>query len=394
MLNFIKSGPGTVKPMPVAEIITIGTELLLGEIQDTNTSFLARSLRDMGVDVYRTTCVGDNSQRIEAIIREALGRSDIVLTTGGLGPTVDDPTRQAVANALGVELEFHPELWQKIEKIMGRYGRKASENNRRQAWIPAGASVIPNPVGTAPAFISPQDGRVVICLPGVPHEMELLFLQGAQPWLRECFHLTSIIYSRVLHTAGIGESQVDELIGDLEYQSNPTVGLLASPGRVDIRIAAKSDSPTEIERMIQTTETIIRDKLGDAVYGTDTDTLEDTVAAGLAKKGLSAMLVLHGFGEGLAARLVNSERLHISYQPNPLTKVEIDAIWKETPHLPATITCLGSLSPGENQQVFELKVHSDAGEKHLCHNYAGPAQMALAYAEALCLDSIRRLIKL
>jgi nicotinamide-nucleotide amidase len=393
MLNYIKSGPGTVKHMPVAEIITIGTELLLGDIQDTNTSFLARSLRDMGVDVYRTTCVGDNSQRIEAIILEALDRSDIVLTTGGLGPTVDDPTRQAVANALGVELEFHPELWQQIEKIMCRYGRKASENNRRQAWIPAGAEVIPNPVGTAPAFLFPRDGRVVICLPGVPREMELLFLQGAQPRLRERFHLTSIIFSRILHTAGVGESQVDELIGELEYQSNPTVGLLASPGRVDIRIAAKSDSPTEIERMIQTTEVIIRDKLGDAVYGTDTDTLEDTVEARLAIKSQSAMLVMHGFGEGLAAKLVNSECLHVRYQPAPLTADEFVGAWKETRQLPATITCLASLAPGENQQLFELKVNSNAGEKCLSRNYAGPAQMAPAYAESLSLDTIRRLIK-
>jgi nicotinamide-nucleotide amidase len=115
--------------MPVAEIITIGTELLLGEIQDTNTRFLARSLCDIGVDLYRTTCVGDNSQRIESVIRESLERSDIVLTTGGLGPTVDDPTRQAVANALGVKLKFHPELWEQIEAIMSRYGRTASENN-------------------------------------------------------------------------------------------------------------------------------------------------------------------------------------------------------------------------------------------------------------------------
>jgi nicotinamide-nucleotide amidase len=393
MLNFIQSGPGTVKLMPVAEIITIGTELLLGEIQDTNTAFLARSLRDLGVDVYRTTCVGDNSQRIEAIIREALGRSDIVLTTGGLGPTVDDPTRQAVANALGVELVFHPELWQQIEKIMCRYGRKASENNRRQAWIPAGAEVIPNPVGTAPAFIAPQDGRVVVCLPGVPREMELLFLQGAQPRLRERFHLTSIITSRVLHTAGVGESQVDELIGELEYQCNPTVGLLASPGRVDIRIAAKSDSPAEIESMIRTSETIIRDKLGDAVYGVDADTLEDVVAADLAKKGLPTALVLHGFGEGLAARLMNSEWLHVSHQPNPLSGEEFDAVWKGIPHLPATITALASLSPGENEQIFEIKIKSAAGEKHISRNYAGPAQMAPAYAEALSLDTLRRLIK-
>jgi competence/damage-inducible protein CinA-like protein len=393
MLNFMKSGSGTVKHMPVAEIITIGTELLLGEIQDTNTSFLARSLRDLGVDVYRTTCVGDNSQRIEAVIREALGRSDIVLTTGGLGPTVDDPTRQAVANALGVQLEFHPELWEQVEKIMCRYGRKASENNRRQAWIPAGAEVIPNPVGTAPAFIAPQHGRAVICLPGVPREMELLFLQGAQPWLREQYHLTSVILSRVLHTAGIGESQVDELIGELEYQCNPTVGLLASPGRVDIRIAAKSDSPAEIERMIQTTEAVIRDKLGDAVYGADADTLEDIVAADLARKGLSASLVLHGFGEMLVAKLVHSAYLHVSHQPNPLPAGSFEDTWKETRRLPDPIIALASLSPSENQQVFEMKVKSAAGEKHLSRNYAGPAQMAPAYAEALSLDTIRRLIK-
>jgi len=379
--------------MPVAEIIAIGTELLLGEIQDTNTCFLARSLRDLGVDVYRTTCVGDNSQRIEAVIREALDRSDIILTTGGLGPTVDDPTRQAVANALEVALIFHPELWQQIEQVMTRYGRKASENNRRQAWIPVGAEVISNPVGTAPAFIASRGEQAVICLPGVPREMEHLFLQGAQPWLRERYHLTSIIYSRILHSTGMGESQVDELIGELEYQSNPTVGLLSSPGRVDIRIAAKSDSPAEIERMIQSTETVIREKLGDAIYGADADTLEDTVAASLAKNKLSATLVLHGFGQGLAMKLMNSEWLHISYQATPLTADTLEATWKDTKRPPETITGLASLLPGEKQQVFELRINSAAGEKYITRNYAGPAQMSPTWAETLCLDTIRRLIK-
>jgi nicotinamide-nucleotide amidase len=379
--------------MPVAEIITIGTELLLGEIQDTNTRFLARSLCDIGVDLYRTTCVGDNPQRIEKAIREALERSDIVLTTGGLGPTVDDPTRQAVANALGVKLEFHPELWEQIDAIMSRYGRKASENNRRQAWIPAGAEVIPNPVGTAPAFIAPQAEKVVICLPGVPREMELLFLQGAQPWLRERYHLKSIIHSRILHTAGIGESQVDELIGDLEYQSNPTVGLLASPGRVDIRIAAKSDSQAEIERMFSETESIIRHKLGIAIYGRDADTLEDATHASLAEKKLTAILVLYGFGEGLAARFINSEWLQVNYHPTTLIPDEIDAKWQETKKLPATITVLANLLPGEKQQAFTLIFNSPSGEKRIARNYAGPAQMAPAWAETLSLDSIRRLKK-
>ncbi len=380
--------------MPVAEIITIGTELLLGEIQDTNTRFLARSLRDIGVDLYRTTCVGDNSRRIENVIREALERCDIVLTTGGLGPTVDDPTRQAVANALGVELEFHPELWEQIEAIMSRYGRNASENNRRQAMIPAGAEVIRNPVGTAPAFIAPKAGRVVICLPGVPREMELLFMQGVQPWLRERFHLTSIIQSRVLHAAGMGESHVDELIGDLELLSNPTVGLLASPGRVDIRIAAKADSQTDIDNMIAKTETVIREKLGDAIYGTDTDTLDDAILASLAERDFTAILVLHGFGEALGVRMANSERLQVSHQTTPLAPDKIEAKWQETKALPAAITVLATLLPGENLQTFDLFIHTPTGEKHESRTYAGPPQMAPAWAETLCLDGIRRLIKL
>jgi nicotinamide-nucleotide amidase len=380
--------------MPVAEIITIGTELLLGEIQDTNTRFLARSLRDIGVDLYRTTCVGDNSRRIENVIREALERCDIVLTTGGLGPTVDDPTRQAVANALGVELEFHPELWEQIEGIMTRYGRKASENNRRQAMIPVGAEVIRNPVGTAPAFIAPKTGRVVICLPGVPREMELLFMQGVQPWLRERFHLTSIIQSRVLHAAGMGESHVDELIGDLELLSNPTVGLLAGPGRVDIRIAAKADSQTDIDNMIAKTETVIREKLGDAIYGTDTDTLDDAILASLAERDFTAILVLHGFGEALGVRMANSERLQVSHQTTPLAPDKIEAKWQETKALPAAITVLATLLPGENLQTLNLLIHTPTGEKHESRNYAGPPQMAPAWAETLCLDGIRRLIKL
>ncbi len=139
--------------MPSAEIIAIGTELLLGETTDTNTRFIAHALRSLGVDLYRTHTIGDNAGRIAQSVREALDRTDIVITTGGLGPTVDDPTRQAIAQALGLELEFHPELWEQIVARIARYGRTATENQKRQAYIPAGAIVIENPVGTAPAFI-------------------------------------------------------------------------------------------------------------------------------------------------------------------------------------------------------------------------------------------------
>src|SRR5919109_1871946 len=172
--------------MPSAEIITIGTEILLGEIVDTNTRYIARTLRGMGVNIYRTITIGDNVERIAEAINHSMQRAEIVITTGGLGPTVDDPTREAVAKAAGVELEFREDLWAQVVAIISRYGREPSENQKRQAHIPKGSIAIPNPVGTAPCFIvenSPlpmgeaDEGvgvkeSVVISLPGVPNEME------------------------------------------------------------------------------------------------------------------------------------------------------------------------------------------------------------------------------
>ena len=139
--------------MPSAEIITIGTEILLGEIVDTNTRFLARTLRGLGVNLFRTITIGDNAQRIAEAIQDSMRRADIVITTGGLGPTVDDPTREAVARAVGVETEFREELWEQVKTVIARYGRVPGENQKRQAFVPRGAIAIENPVGTAPSFI-------------------------------------------------------------------------------------------------------------------------------------------------------------------------------------------------------------------------------------------------
>ena len=159
--------------MAVAEIVTIGTELLLGEIQDTNSKYIARVLRDIGVDLYRLTTVGDNIQRITATLQEALMRADIVITTGGLGPTVDDPTRQAVANVFNLPLVYHEELWEQILERFTRNNRKPTENNRRQAYVPQNSRIITNKVGTAPAFAF-EWARKPLSLPGVPREMEHL----------------------------------------------------------------------------------------------------------------------------------------------------------------------------------------------------------------------------
>ncbi len=283
--------------MPSIEIIAIGTELLLGEIQDTNTRYLARAVRDAGLDLFQATLIGDNPERIADAIRGALKRADIVITTGGLGPTVDDPTRLAVAIAAGTELEFRQELWEQILNRFKRYGRTATENNRRQAYIPLGSVGIENPVGTAPAFYMEIGNKIVVSLPGVPREMEFLYENNIFPLLREKFDLKQIILAHVLHASGIGESQIDEWIGDLEALTNPTVGLLAHPGQVDIRVTAKANSKEEAEQMIQPVVETIKERVGDAIYGMDEDTLESVIANKLSKVQRDLVILQTGMNE-------------------------------------------------------------------------------------------------
>ncbi len=263
--------------MPTAELIAIGTELLLGEINDTNTQYLARQLRDCGVDLFRSTTIGDNLQRIAALMQESIARADIVITTGGLGPTVDDPTRDAAALAFNTHNEFHPELWEQIKQRFLKRAMHISDNNKKQAFIPVGATVIENPVGTAPSFILHQNGKTLVCLPGVPREMEFLTQSAVIPWLKEHYPLAGVIKARVLHIGAVSESKVDEIVGDLEKMGNPTVGLLAHPGVVDIRITAKADTILAADQMIAELENIIRQRLPDDIYGADEDTLSSVL---------------------------------------------------------------------------------------------------------------------
>ena len=194
--------------MPTAEIITIGTELLLGETVDTNTRFIARSLRDEGIDIYRASTIGDNIDRIANIIHEGMQRADILITTGGLGPTIDDPTREAIALGTGVETEFRPDLWVQIQERFQRYGRKPTENNKRQAYVPKGALAVENPVGTAPAFIVEPGNKAVIALPGVPREMEYLMKFSVIPYLRKRYNLKGVIKPEFFTLQGLGNPKL------------------------------------------------------------------------------------------------------------------------------------------------------------------------------------------
>ncbi len=249
--------------MPSAEIITIGTELLLGEIVNTNTQVIALALRKIGVDVFRTATIGDNPDRIAQILLESVARADIVIMTGGLGPTVDDPTRQAIAQAYNLDLVFYPELWDEIVRRFEKYGIQPPENNREQAFLPTGADSLPNPRGTAPGINLEVDGKNIYALPGVPVEMEGMINEQVIPRITAKFGLTGVILIRNLRVEGIGESRIDALISDLEELANPTVGLAAGKGFVLVRLTAKAENEEVAEALLQDLETEIQKRFSD-----------------------------------------------------------------------------------------------------------------------------------
>jgi competence/damage-inducible protein CinA-like protein len=380
--------------MPVLEIITIGTELLLGEITDTNSTTIARALRDHGIDIYRITTIGDNPKRISAAIKEALTRADIVITTGGLGPTVDDPTRQAVADATDRRLVFSSELWEQILTRFSAYGTTPTENNKRQAYIPEGAIPIPNPVGTAPCFIVEVGSTYVISLPGVPREMVYILDHNIIPYLKKKLRLESqIIKATVLHAASIGESMIDDLIGDLEEKANPTVGLLAHPGQVDIRVTAKGKSESEAMGMITPILDDLYRRLGDNIYGKDRDTLESVIGTLLEDYDLKLCIIEYGLDGPLIERM----------QRVPSCKIE-------TMIQNDNFTDLNTFTDQLNQYCYENQCDTGFGLAlfqtdqvmlHILYQngnqviaksrfYGGPKENAQLWAQNVGLDFIRR----
>ena len=287
-----------------AEVITVGSELLLGQIVDTNSAVIARHFASIGLNLFYKTTVGDNLARTTAVIRQALDRSDVVVTTGGIGPTADDITREAVAAATGRELLFSEELLRQIEVYFASRGFSLSPSNRRQAYIPSGAIAVENPVGTAPAFIVDEGDKTLITLPGVPREMEYLLVNRALPYLRERYGIRGEIRMRVLKCVGLGESRIGERLADfMEKGANPTVGTLAHLGQVDVRIAAKAANAEEARGLIAPVEAEIRKRLGEAVFGADSDTLEAEIGRRLTAMATKVALVEVGTAGAATERL-------------------------------------------------------------------------------------------
>jgi len=276
-----------------AEIISIGTEILLGEILDTNTQYIASRLPALGIDLYYTSVVGDNLGRLAEVIGRAWERSDLVITTGGLGPTEDDLTREAIAQVLGEEPVIDPALERGLRELFASRGIPMPERNVKQATLIPSARAIPNPRGTAPGWWAEparpaggRDGRVIVAMPGPPTEMQLMWEAEVAPEL-ERRRPGAVLVVRTLKTTGVGEAAVDEMVSPLLKSSNPSIGVYSRADGIHLRIAAKAASAEEARRLIQPVEEEARRILGGAVWGADDDTLAGAVGAMLRERGLS-----------------------------------------------------------------------------------------------------------
>ena len=259
------------------ELFSVGTELLLGEIVDTNAAYLAEKLSHLGVDVYHKTTVGDNAERLAAALRTALERAEVVLATGGLGPTEDDITAAVCAEVFGVDLVPDEVSAEHIRVFAQQRGITLLERLLKQARLPRGAEAVPNPVGTAPGFILTQNGKTVITLPGVPAEMKAMAEQTVLPYLasRQQAEGAAVLVTRILRLAGIGESQAEAEIADLiAAQTNTTIAPYAKTMEVHLRLAAKAKDEAAARAKIAPIEAEIRKRLGSHIYGADEETLE------------------------------------------------------------------------------------------------------------------------
>jgi nicotinamide-nucleotide amidase len=287
-----------------AELVSVGTELLLGEITDTNSAYLARSLQETGIDLYWMSTVGDNMVRLLDVLNRAWSRSDLIICTGGVGPTDDDMTREGIANLFGEEMVVQPELEAQLRSFFRRRGYEMPSRNIKQATLIKSAKGLANPIGTAPGWWAERDGRIVICMPGVPTEMYRMWENEALPELRRRQGVSALL-TKTLKVVGVGESAAEDMIRHLISSSNPTVATYAKTDGVHVRVAAKSNDPVEAQRMLSTMEAQVRAVLGNNIYGVDNETLEGIVGQLLKARNMTLATMESCSGGELANLITN-----------------------------------------------------------------------------------------
>ncbi len=287
-----------------AEIITVGTEILLGDILNTNTHYLSNELANMGIDIYYQTTVGDNEERLLNQLNDSLKRSDLIILTGGLGPTQDDITKEVCAKYLNLQMELHKESWDKIVEIYDKMKRIPTENNRKQAYFPVDSTILPNKYGTAPGCIMQKDNKTIIVMPGPPKEMQPMFDNYVKPFLLK--DNSYVLKSKVLRIIGVGESKIEnDLLDLIDKQTNPTIATYAKDGECTVRITAKSKNIEEVEDLILPVYKEIKNRFKEKVYGEDETTIEDEVAKLLVNNNLKIAVAESCTGGMVSSALIN-----------------------------------------------------------------------------------------
>jgi len=284
-----------------AEILSVGTELLLGHITDTNATHLARQLAALGIDLFYVSVNGDNLDRLTDTLRRARDRSDLVVITGGLGPTEDDVTREAIAAVLGETPTVDEDYVARLRDFFGSRGIVMPESNVKQAWTLPSVAILPNPVGTAPGWWAERDGKVIVAMPGVPHEMHRMWEREVTPRLRP--RVGAALFTRILRVAGLGESSVEERLGDLIRGDNPTVATYAKRDAVNVRLTAKAATEDEARALVESVEGRARAALGRHVFGADAETPQSAALALLIERGLT-LATMESCTGGLLASLL------------------------------------------------------------------------------------------
>ena len=386
-----------MKPEIWAEVVTVGSELVLGQLIDTNAAYTARALSDIGVSLAYHTTVGDDRKRMAETFRLALDRCQIVVTTGGIGPTEDDLTREVWAEVLGRELCFRPELWEWIENLFKRAGFKLSPNNRRQAYIPDGAEVISNPRGTAPAFCYEEGDRIIFCLPGVPRETEPMIREEVLPRLVKKYDLgAQVIRNRVLKVYGLGESNVDAQLKEIIVSSkNPAIGLQASQFETMVRLTARADSPEEALNLLDEGEARIQEKVGPFIFARDEETLAGNTARMLAERGLSLAVADAATRGAVCSELGRAVRydlfrggLILDHLSDP---AELCA--KARDDFKADVCLAAAGFPEDDRLRVDVHISSPERQYQKSQVFGGPLSMRLNRAGTMALFTLYRFLR-
>jgi nicotinamide-nucleotide amidase len=402
----------------IVEVIAVGTELLLGQIVNGNGAVIGRRLAEEGFDAHYQVVVGDNDDRLVAALATALGRADAVILTGGIGPTQDDLTREAICRATGTEMAFSEEYAARLRARWEASGRVMPESNLRQAEYPEGGVQLPNPKGTAPGIALEHDGIWIFALPGVPQEMMALLDDEVMPRLRRVAGGPAVVKSRLLRSWGMSESQVAELLDDLFQASiNPSVAFLASSGEIKVRVTAKANTEEEASALIAPVEAEVRQRLGGRIFGSDGETIEAIVLGMLEERGWHLATAESATGGLIAARITSVPGASRSYVGSvvsyatelksrllgvpPETLEEAGVVSEETAmamaagaarllHAEVAVSVTGSAGPEEQEQpagTMVIGVHTPddtaartfrlPGDRERIRTYAGTAALQL-----------------